>query len=283
MGRISKSLNMPECWRALNSQGLYLVYAPEGSAVREYANRLKRKINTSKAPVTAVRKHPDIVSPPVSPGGCDTRFPISDNAAATYSARGGPSASARADIQQTGAETGAAPQPDVSRASSAPRPDLPLLPAWLSGLPYPWPLYADKVKPGRALLWTYPEAGLDLAGQGSKERSTLIRKIIGALGLPAGSSNFWPHRSQPEAAAPGENEYFSRGVAWLSPSFVLVFGANTLAAINSELKFAKYTFISVQGRLHLILPDLADLENEREFSACIEFLSRFTRSLLRRG
>ncbi|MDL2316259.1 hypothetical protein LJC59_04185 [Desulfovibrio sp. OttesenSCG-928-A18] len=42
------------------------------------------------------------------------------------------------------------------------------------------------------IVWTYPELGADLTGTGSRERSDYLKRLIQALGLPKGSSSFWP-------------------------------------------------------------------------------------------
>ena len=158
--------------------------------------------------------------------------------------------------------------------------------SWSAGFKAPWPAFAAKTQAGRALVWTYPEAALDLSGQSDQagpERGALIRKLIGALKLPGGSSNFWPHSSRPGQADPDEQDYFLRGVKHLSPKYVLVFGPESLAAIHPETGYEPYKFVSLYGRLYLLLPPLEALAADSEFTACLEFLSKFTKSLQQRG
>lgn len=254
-------MTMPECWRPLSGQGLNLIYAPQGSPVLEYINELRQAdVKTNRPDLKAFSKQP---------GAADSRREISPPADREP-------VSEQVSVRQVSAVTVA------SRAVADTRSE-PLQSGWAGGLKQPWAQYAAKAKPGRPLLWTYPEAGLDLAGESSKTRSNLIRKIIGALNLPAGSNNFWPHRSRPDTSTSDEREYFFQGLKWLSPSFVLLFGPEALADACPGAEYVKYTFISVQGRLHLILPTLHSLEAEQEFAACLNFLSPFIKSLWRGG
>ena len=261
MGRISKSLTTPESWRALNGQGLYLLYAPPGSAMLAAVKALEQA--AGQPPLSAAK----------APGTLNAR--LRENNPVKIQPR--PDAGIK-DLPPEPIATAATARPLPPTALSFPEAGI-LPESWFSRLSQPWLQYLPKVRPGRALLWTYPEAGLDLGGKSSKARSTLIKKIIAALQLPAGSNNIWPHRSDPETSLPKERDYFFAGVSWLEPKFVLLFGPETLSAVNPEAVYKKYTFISVQGRLHLLLPPLNALEEEQELAACLLFLTPFTKSI----
>lgn len=115
----------------------------------------------------------------------------------------------------------------------------------------------------------------------------MIRAIISRLKLPAGSSNFWPHRSRPEEQKDGETGYFRQGLEALNPKFILVFGELALGDISPGTTFKKYTYISFEGRLLLMLPDMSELalqtDASQELDACLVFLSTFAKPLQRGG
>lgn len=111
--------------------------------------------------------------------------------------------------------------------------------------------------PGAPILWTYPELGVDLEGNGDPARSARLRELIGALHLPKGTSCFWPLRlpdEQPEDAA-GQ---FQAGLERLNPRAVILFGVE--AILQSGLPLADLTTPFTQslhaGRVFLLLPGM---------------------------
>lgn len=257
MGCISKILIIPECWRSLSYQGVHYLYAPEGSSLRKF-------IGTTKA----LQQAQPLAAKPVIPAK------FVESAQLSTSSPGSPHAPKYsppkpATNEQKINKIIVQNPPSAQEKLGFAEPDWPAI--WLS--------FVEKVKAGRALLWTYPEAGQDLSGKGDKQRSDLVRKIITTLNLPAGSSNFWPHRSEPQVSKAEENLYFLKGIDVLNPKFVLVFGPEALADINPEAKFVKHTYINFKGRLLLILPSMDELYTPSDLDVCLSFLSTFTNSL----
>lgn len=263
MGRISKALTVSELLRSWSYQGVEYIFAPEGSPLREFIKPAKAapSSNATKMP------GPKIISDPAASSIRQQAVPPQPKKLGQQFDRPVPVA------------------PAVPAAQCSPVPDSKNAVEGFAGSDWPevWLTYAQKVQAGRPLLWTYPEAGLDLAGQGDKWRSEIIRKVISGLMLPAGSSNFWPHRSQPQAASEGEVGYFLQGISALNPKFILAFGSDTLSGISPETKFKKYTYFSFEERILLMLPNISELATQAELDACLAFLSTFAKPLQRGG
>ena len=141
----------------------------------------------------------------------------------------------------------------------------------LSSRAYPeaWRSLLERTNPA-PILWTYAELGEDLAGRGDKERSACLRRLIGSLQLPKGSSVFWPVRlaspndgeSAPaplngeESAPGGIGDFFQAGLRHLAPKVVIILGA--LAVELSGLGLSLNVPFTQQihgGILYVLLPD----------------------------
>ena len=258
MGRISEALTSSESRRALVCQGVEYLFAPQGSSLRELIESAQEASVKDASSFSAKEG----AAKPVFTEDAPQALPRQSESPSANVARGEPEGRGQAAPSP-------AKRPPKAESGDFPGPD------W----PEPWRSFILKTQPHRPLLWTYPEAGLDLAGKGNKARSELIRGIISALMLPAGSSNFWPHRSGAQKGGEDEIEYFLAGVRKLAPRFILVFGEEALAEVMPEAIFKKYVYVNFEGRLLLILPSMDKLANPAEQEACILFLTPFAKPL----
>lgn len=148
--------------------------------------------------------------------------------------------------------------------------------------PAPWQAIWGKVKSPSAVVWTYWSLGDDLSGRANAERGALLRKIIGSLQLPAGSSAFWPV-SLPEVAATAESdagseliaapEIFLAGLRRVRPRYCITFGSKALRSFAPNLGLAPYTFTQFLGHRLIALPDIDILlKNQGTVPAVIAFL-----------
>lgn len=137
--------------------------------------------------------------------------------------------------------------------------------------PEAWRPLLERTSPA-PILWTYAELGEDLAGRGDKERSACLRRLIGSLRLPKGSSAFWPARlPSPDArenassslgddtSGLGEaGNFFRAGLRHLAPRVVIMLGASAVEL--SGLKLAINVPFTQQihgGILYVLLPDFS--------------------------
>lgn len=128
------------------------------------------------------------------------------------------------------------------------------------------------------LLWSYHSLGLDMeGGPDSKLRSTLLRRLIGQLNLPRGSSVFWPCAvpvAQPPIgkrlnAAP---DIFFSGVTLLKPQLLILFGSQAVADIGIEGKPAYFSQTFVDGKILVLLPDLEQLDGDASVNSVVSFM-----------
>ena len=136
--------------------------------------------------------------------------------------------------------------------------------------PERWQALFARTKPA-PILWTYPELGIDLGGQGCAQRSACLRELIGKLQLPRGSSTFWPlcldaEHSDAQAQTQGQVGIFKGGMLLLAPKVVVLIGPRTaslagLAELGLDLH-TPFTQQIVRGMLFVLLPQFpAMLEN----------------------
>ncbi len=200
-----------------------------------------------------------------------------------------------AGASSTSGETGAAipMRPTVTAtppgsvpvaAVSAPPEDIQLWPA-------AWQALARRAT-SAPLVWTYPELGLDLLGQGSKERSAYLKKLISELALPRGTSAFWPltlpetmpetaPEIESEAAALSDSAFFQAGLQRIKPSTVVIFGASGVALTGLPLTLhVPFTQQIILGRLFVLLPDFVSLlQPQNEGSRPATYLRSITSGL----
>jgi len=138
--------------------------------------------------------------------------------------------------------------------------------------PDAWQALFARTKPA-PILWTYPELGLDLGGQGCPQRSACLRELIGKLQLPRGSSTFWPlclDAEEDGTQAQVETGLFKDGLLLLEPKVVVLIGPRSvslagLADLAPDRGFDLHTPFTQQiarGMLFVLLPEFpAMLEN----------------------
>jgi hypothetical protein len=239
--------------------------APTRQRAPEAAQRCSPEAAQRCSPEAAHRRSPDPAPSRHRPELADERRPTPPTAPAKPAGDAAPAAS-----------TVDAPQP------SELFPDTPRWPsAWAA-------LFART--PQAPLVWTYPELGADLSGQGDKARAACLRELIGSLGLPRGSSAFWPlslpdadpdsDLAQREHASPA-GFYFRQGIHLLQPHGIILFGRQALAASGLPLPLgAAYSQSLLGGVLHLLLPDFATiLASPADFSKTAAYLRASLASL----
>lgn len=144
--------------------------------------------------------------------------------------------------------------------------------------PEPWKNWFARIAPA-PVLWTYHELGADLTGIGrSAERSAFFKNLIGELGLPKGSSVFWPSampvaEGAEEAALRPHPAVFSAGLAALSPQVVIVFGEAALEDMGLAGRIRPFRQEMVEGKLLLCLPEIgALLQNQGQRASSVSLL-----------
>ena len=137
--------------------------------------------------------------------------------------------------------------------------------------PEAWRPLLERTNPA-PILWTYAELGEDLAGRGDKERSACLRRLIGSLRLPKGSSAFWPVRlalpdedesipsplAEGKSAPGGAGDFFQAGLRHLAPRVVIMLGPLTVELSGLELSInVPFTQQIHGGILYVLLPDFS--------------------------
>lgn len=143
--------------------------------------------------------------------------------------------------------------------------------------PESWRKVFSKATPA-SLLWSYHSLGLDMeGGSDSKQRSALLRRLIGQLNLPKGSSVFWPC-AMPAALPSGDTklapapDIFFSGVTLLKPQVLIFFGDQAAEDIEMTSKPACFSQTLVDGKLLLLLPDLDVLHSEASVNSVVSFM-----------
>ena len=134
--------------------------------------------------------------------------------------------------------------------------------------PEPWRTAFTKAR--RApLVWSYHELGLDLAGTGSPDRGNFFRKLIAELGLPGGTSTFWPTAvpvTDPETGARAlqpDAAVYHEGLRRLAARAVVLLGRQSL--VDSE--YAALPLFEQRidaGRLIVHVPGLDQLLRDHQ-------------------
>lgn len=113
------------------------------------------------------------------------------------------------------------------------------------------------------VLWTYHELGADLTGIGrSRERSDFFRNLLAELGLPKGSSVFWPSAMPVSAEDPSPVPHaplFIAGLRLLMPRVVVVFGDAALEDMGFHGVVGQFGQVMVEGKLLVRLPGIEEL------------------------
>lgn len=144
--------------------------------------------------------------------------------------------------------------------------------------PAAWKNWFSRIAPA-PVLWTYHELGADLTGIGhSPERSAFFKKLLGELGLPKGSSVFWPSampmaKEGEDAALRAEPAVFSAGLSRLNPQVVIVFGEMALEDMGLAGRIRPFRQEMVEGKLLLCLPEIdVLLHNQGQRASSVSLL-----------
>ncbi|MEZ0574699.1 hypothetical protein [Halodesulfovibrio aestuarii] len=121
-----------------------------------------------------------------------------------------------------------------------------------------WQSYWSKVQIPSPVVWTYWSLGDDLSGHADPKRREVLKKLIGSLNLPRGTSSFWPVAACGEAA--GEltpaPEIFLAGLRRLRPRYSVVFGSKALKSFMPDSTLRPYLFTQFLGHRLIALPDV---------------------------
>lgn len=151
-----------------------------------------------------------------------------------------------------------------------------------SSLPDPLPLaewpqafqdYFQKTSPS-PVLWCYESLGDDLFGTPNQERSQCLKRLIGDLRFPKGTSVFWP------PAMPGIGSVaLSQGVLLqvfqeLFPKLVICLGSGPVLGFLSDGDTPlPFTQRLVKGHMVVFLPDFSELvQSEALFAQAVLYL-----------
>ena len=111
-----------------------------------------------------------------------------------------------------------------------------------------------------SIEWSYPALSQDLAGQGSPERSHLMRGLIGSLALPKGSSAFWPLTAHQDSGICHMPAAFAGAITRLAPQVVVFMGGSALPLSGLALTLSfPFTQQILGGRLFVLLPETETL------------------------
>lgn len=130
-----------------------------------------------------------------------------------------------------------------------------------SRLPKPWQTLLEKVQPA-PVAWSYLELGEDLLVKGDKQRSSILKQLIGGLRLGAGTNTFLPVTLPGLSAQESslEGAAFNFALSNLKSKILIFLGKDALA--KSPYAYLSLSFFQekvADGRLVLCLPDLMTL------------------------
>lgn len=209
-----------------------------------------RKVPTSQAPSHAGRQsslyQSGAAQAPVGSAGSQQPAPKSSEAASARP-KYTPQESADACTMREDA-------PKPPEASTLPPEQWP--PAWQSA----W----AKISGPAPVVWTYWSLGDDLCGKANAERGALLRRIIGSLQLPRGTSAFWPvampqHEGQDasgESNLIADPSLFLAGIERIKPRRVFAFGSRALHSFAPHCGLRPYQFVHFNGFRLYAMPDI---------------------------
>lgn len=131
-------------------------------------------------------------------------------------------------------------------------------------LPPAWQALMSRLKPA-PVIWTYAELGQDLLVQGDPKRSAALKRMIGGLRLPAGSSSFLPVQAPDlsEEQRAMEPRIFQQMLHKLQGKVLVVLGSDALEhSAFGGLGLACFQERVFDGRLVLCLPALSELQGD---------------------
>lgn len=170
--------------------------------------------------------------------------------------------SQQSNVQQVAPSSSRQRQPQQPAAAIPPRsaPSLVIHPTTKQPEEWPkqWQMYWSKVTIPSPVVWTYWSLGDDLSGHSDPQRREVLKKLIGSLNLPRGTSSFWP------VSASGQNaneleaapEIFLAGLRRLRPRYSVVFGSKALKSFMPDSTLRPYLFTQFLGHRLIALPDV---------------------------
>ncbi|MFV0423028.1 hypothetical protein [Oleidesulfovibrio sp.] len=130
--------------------------------------------------------------------------------------------------------------------------------------PATWQAAWAKIPGPAPVVWTYWSLGDDLCGNANAERGALLRRIIGSLQLPRGTSAFWPVAMPPQNAQTDTDEsglvadpaLFLAGIERIKPRRVFAFGSRALRSFAPHCGLRPYQFVHFNGFRLYAMPDI---------------------------
>lgn len=166
-------------------------------------------------------------------------------------------------------------QPVSLSASQAASPKVSPLPDLLPRAEWPssFQSYFHKVSPA-PVLWCYEALGDDLFGQPDQERSQCLKRLIGELRFPKGTSVFWPPSLPDVSDAALAQRVLLQVFQELFPKLVICLGSGPVLSFLSDGDAAlPFTQRLVKGHMVVFLPDFSELiENPSLFTQAVLYL-----------
>lgn len=145
--------------------------------------------------------------------------------------------------------------------------------------PLPWRDFHRKVPAGARLFITYPELGMDLAGQGDAARSGFWRTFLPLFQAPKGSFAFWPCALYENGALQPCIPQFHETLSFFSPPVVACFGHAAYDMITSD-SAARRSGECAQATQFMACPDVQDMMRLSE-GALREIVHMLSKALTR--
>ena len=133
--------------------------------------------------------------------------------------------------------------------------------------------YFQKISPS-PVLWCYEALGEDLLGSPDQERSQCLKRLIGELRFPKGTSVFWPP-ALPNVADVGQSQrVLLRVFQELFPKLVICLGSGPVLSFLSEGDAPlPFTQRLVKGHMVVFLPDFSEMiQNPSLFNQAVLYL-----------
>ncbi|MCL1889637.1 MAG: hypothetical protein FWF99_03945 [Desulfovibrionaceae bacterium] len=133
---------------------------------------------------------------------------------------------------------------------------------FVARLPDPWRRIFSRLRPA-PLIWSYAELGQDLLENGDPRRSQLLKRLLGGLDLPRGSSAFLPLALSGIDPEERERAIFARLLRLLNGRMLILLGQEALAlSPYAESRLQPYQAQIIDGRFLILLPDMRALQED---------------------
>lgn len=126
-----------------------------------------------------------------------------------------------------------------------------------------WPkefqAYFQRLSPS-PVVWCYEALGDDLFGQSDQQRSDCLKKLIGELHFPKGTSVFWPPSIPKVADTAISQQVCLQALQELFPKLIICLGSGpVLSFLRGADEPLPFTQRLVKGHMVVFLPDFKDL------------------------